>query len=122
MQVLKENVVEIFDDACFRLHKWHSNVPELDMEESSTESATDMEPSYVEQQLNTAAQSKKASILGLPWDCEDDTLSVMFPEKINEEPTKRGILGKLAKIYDPLGVVSPFTLEGKFVYRNACDL
>ena len=35
--------------------------------------------------------------------------------------TKRGILRKLARIYDPLGLVSPLTLEGKLVYRDVCD-
>ena len=35
--------------------------------------------------------------------------------------TKRGILAKLAKIYDPLGLVSPETLSGKLIYRAACD-
>lgn len=35
--------------------------------------------------------------------------------------TKRGILAKLAKIYDPLGLVSPETLSGKLIYRAVCD-
>ena len=37
------------------------------------------------------------------------------------ELTKRGILGKVAKIYDPLGLASPVTLSGKMLYRDACD-
>lgn len=36
--------------------------------------------------------------------------------------TKRGILAKIARIYDPLGVASPFTLCGKLLYRDACNL
>jgi hypothetical protein len=35
--------------------------------------------------------------------------------------TKGGILSKLAKIYDPLGLVSPTTLAGKLIYRDDCD-
>ena len=120
VQELKRNAIEIFDDASFHLHKWHSNVPELETMEQSTGSYADMEPSFVEQQLNIS-QSNKTSILGLPWDCDKDTLSVTFPKKISEEPTKRGILGKLAKVYDPIVLVSPVTLEGKVIYRNACD-
>ena len=38
------------------------------------------------------------------------------------EPTKRGILGKLARIYDPLGLASPTTLQEKFIYIEACEL
>ena len=35
--------------------------------------------------------------------------------------TKRGILAKIAKIYDPLGLASPTTLVGKLAYRDACE-
>ena len=38
------------------------------------------------------------------------------------ENTKRGILAKVARIYDPLGVASPLTLCGKLLYRDACNL
>lgn len=37
---------------------------------------------------------------------------------VNEERD----LGKLARIYDPIGLVSPVTLQGKFLYREACKL
>ena len=35
--------------------------------------------------------------------------------------TKRGILSKVARVYDPLGLVSPCTLAGKLLYREACE-
>ena len=44
-----------------------------------------------------------------------------FPALPAEE-TKRGILTNLAKVYDPLGIVSPVMLEGKLLYRNTCSL
>ena len=34
--------------------------------------------------------------------------------------TKRELLQNLAKIYDPLGLVSPVTVKGKHIYREAC--
>ena len=36
------------------------------------------------------------------------------------EQTKRGILTNLAKVYDPLGIVSPVMLDGKVLYRESC--
>lgn len=33
-----------------------------------------------------------------------------------------GVLAKIAKIYDPLGVASPLTLCAKLFYRGACNL
>ena len=73
-QELKDKTTTIFQDACFNLLKWHSNVLELEL--VTLEKAT----------------------LG-----------------------KRGILAKLAKIYDPQGLVSSETLSGKLIYRTVCD-
>ena len=47
--------------------------------------------------------------------------SQSHPKKKKATLTKRGILAKLAKIYDPLGLVSPETLGGKLFYRAVCD-
>ena len=57
---------------------------------------------------------------GLEWDKDKDELSVKFPTE-ETELTKRGVLRKLAKVYDPLGLVSPVTLEGKLIFRDVCD-
>ena len=110
---LKDKTKEIFQDACFNLHKWHSNVPELESEQSPKEEG---EPTYAKQQLGVL----QGSMLGLPWNKEQDSLSITVPPE-KATLTKRGILAKLAKIYDPLGLVSPETLSGKLVYRAVCD-
>ena len=44
-----------------------------------------------------------------PWDKENDTIAASLPLE-KAEPTKRGILSKVAKIYDPLGLASPISL------------
>ena len=61
-----------------------------------------------------------SSMLRLPWNKERDTLSVEVPSE-QATLTKRGILAKLARIYDPLGLISSETLRGKLVYRAVCD-
>ena len=50
-----------------------------------------------------------------------DTITVKFPIK-RAEATKRGIVGKVASVYDLLGLVFPMTLRGKLLYRDACQL
>ena len=35
--------------------------------------------------------------------------------------TKREVLKKLAKVYDPLGLTSPLKLQGKLIYRDICN-
>lgn len=97
------------------MHKWHSNV-EL---ESAYPVPVSEEETYAKEQLGTS-KKEGASLLGLQWNKESDTISVIFPSE-GTEPTKRGILSKVAKIYDPLGLVSPITLGGKFLYCDICD-
>ena len=111
---LKENAIEIFKDATFTLHKWHSNEPAL--EDSLKADSEDV--TYAKQQFG-AVNEGECSLLGLPWNKSADTISVVIPTEA-AKTTKRGTLQKLAKIYDPLGLVSPITLQGKLIYREIC--
>ena len=56
----------------------------------------------------------------MKWNKFSDKIGVPFPANA-AQPTKRGILGKVAKIYDPLGLAAPTTLQGKLLYREACE-
>lgn len=115
-QELKDKTTTIFQDACFNLHKWHSNVPKLESKQSPQ---AEGEPTYAKQQLGVP-QGTFSSMLGLPWNKEQDSLSITVPPE-KATLSKRGILAKLAKIYDPLGLVSPETLSGKLIYHAVCD-
>ena len=115
-QQRKEKAVQIFSDATFQLHKWHSNVKQL--EEDTNLIVASEEQSFAKQQLNVKPTESK--MLGLKWDKEQDTLAVVIPEE-ETQPTKRGILGKMAKIYDPLGLIAPLTLTAKQIYRELCE-
>ena len=112
---LKNKATEIFQDATFELHKWQSNAEELD----NPSSLTQEEETYAKQQLGVPAK-KNGKLLGLDWNKEDDTISISFPTE-KADLTKRGILSKVARVYDPLGLVSPCTLAGKLLYREACE-
>ena len=111
---LKQLIINIFGEAQFILHKWHSNVPELEDDNNSEEIRT-----YAKAQLGV--EHNETKIFGLTWDKSADTLDVTFP-KLEVDPTKRGILQKLASCYDHLGLVSPILLGGKSIYREVCEL
>ena len=111
---LKRETAEVFADARFELHKWHSNVPDLET------TSGDDEPTFAKQQLENKLNRGKSKLLGLPWDKVQDTLRVVFPAE-TAELTKRGVLANLAKVYDPLGLVLPVMLEGKLKYREICN-
>ncbi|CAB4001037.1 Hypothetical predicted protein [Paramuricea clavata] len=72
--------------------------------------------SFGKAQLGTTKRQTK--LLGRTWDKTKDTLSV----ETNQKPvtTKREALSELAKVYDPLGLVSPTTLAAKQLYRDMC--
>ncbi len=113
----KEKAIEVFEDAKFTLHKWNSNASEL---ESNGEAAVgNDEETYAKQQLG--GDLTQTTMLGLKWNKSKDTLTVTFPTvDSNTTTTKRTILSKLAKVYDPLGLVSPIILEGKLIFRDVC--
>ncbi len=112
----KAATTEVFEDATFALHKWHSNREEL--ENSNHKLTSDEASTYAKQQLGS--NSFEAKLFGLLWDKSKDTLSVTI-SKEKSASTKRGVLSALAKIYDPLGIVSPTTLLGKIMYREICE-
>ena len=124
----KATTTEIFAQATFHLHKWHSNVKELELDDVPEDNAKELEPvtvneheddlSYAKQQLGV--QSRQCGLLGLKWNKLSDEIGVPFPANV-AQPTKRGILGKVAKIYDPLGLAAPTTLQGKLLYHEACE-
>ncbi|XP_028408199.1 uncharacterized protein LOC114530777 [Dendronephthya gigantea] len=126
---LKENAIDIFRDATFKLYKWHSNIAELESEETKPTnpegSSKSLESSqlqgdetFAKQQFST--KPGQSAILGLAWNKDKDEIKIEFPAD-PASPTKRGVLGKIAKVYDPLGLISPITLQGKFLYRDCCD-
>lgn len=110
-EIIEEKKVittEVFKDASFTIHKWHSNLPDL---EAISSSPCEKELAYAKQQLGGAKPSER-KISGVAWDKEQDVISVIL-QITQTETTKRGVLSHLAKIYDPLGLVSPVTLIGK---------
>ena len=113
---LKSTAKEVFGDAGFQLHKWHSNAKVIEAENTTM---AEEDQTYAKQQLGVKQGETK--LLGLTWNKTRDNIQVTVPHEAAES-TKRGILGKLAKIYDPLGLISPLTLTGKTLYREACDL
>ena len=83
----KSNAIEVFSDAKFVLHKWNSNVAEL--EETHERENVHSELSFAKQQLGV--QTSESKVLGLLWNKQLDTLTVTFPQ--DETPTtKRELL------------------------------
>ena len=57
-------------------------------------------------------------MLGLQWDIQEDTLSVVISKKFPSQlhlwkPTKRNFLSALVSVFDPLGLLGPLLIAGK---------
>ena len=113
----KEKIAKMFNGAGFKLHKWHSNVAELEEEEGVSQIETDK--TYAKQQLSKG--DTKATIFGISWNKQDDQLEVKFPQR-HTEVTKRAVLQYLASAYDPIGLISPTIVRGKMIFREICNL
>ena len=96
----KQEATKILESGMFPLHKWESNIEELESE----------------------GMPNPSKILGLKWDKREDELSIEMPAYSEEAPvTKKSIVSYLGKVYDPLGIASPTMAEGKRIFREACD-
>ena len=115
VEKIKSDSIELFEKGGFKLHKWHSNEPNLETNDLNSEK----ELNFAKEHLGTKANETK--ILGLNWDKQRDTFRVEIPTE-NQPLTKRNVLKTLASIYHPLGFISPVILIGKILFRNLCDL
>ena len=75
---------------------------------------------FAKQPLRVSPKENGSKLLGLKWNKVKDSLQVDFPST-PAVLTKRGILAYLAKVYDPLGLLSPMLLQGKILYREVCE-
>ena len=54
IQEIKQKTVQLFKKGCFNLHKWNSNIPELESENSNPSQLT-----YAKQVLNQGSNERK---------------------------------------------------------------
>lgn len=110
---LRADIHRILKAAGFLLRKYQSNSSKL---------LSTIDPDLIESDLTVAIGGEEAlSILGLSWSPSTDQLRV----KTSLEPaidahliTKRMISSEIAKVFDPLGIVSPVTIRGKLFLQR----
>ena len=106
---------DFFGKATFWLHKWNSNARELEVTDAVDDESG---VTYAKEQLGV--KPGECGLLELKWNKDADTIAVTSPKEV-PVLTKRGIPGKVAKVYDTLGLAAPLTLVGKLIYRDVCQ-
>lgn len=106
---------EICEKGNLRLHKITSNSEAL----KTCFPKSEVTETKMTELSNTEEVSNVERTLGLQWNTDEDTLS--FNSDIKTTPdTRRGVLSTIASLYDPLGFLSPFILQGKQILQEIC--
>ena len=92
----------------FNLRSWNSNSSKV---------------KAVATERNIQDTDTETKVLGSRWNAKDDVLKLQSQEKINDnknlsKTTKRDVLRESAKVYDPLGLLSPITIHTKIFIQE----
>ena len=128
---------KIMLEGAFNLRKWRTNSislqREIDAKESaisqqsdSQEADQEVEESYAKATVGDKPESnsQEQKVLGLIWNYEEDDLifrlSKYAEEGTSQSPTKRAVLRIIAKVFDPLGLITPVTTPMKVLFQDIC--
>ena len=113
-KTMQKEVTSLVEKGGFHLTKWMSNSSDV------MESIPPEERSSSGLDLSCLGQGAQ-SALGCFWKPEDDVLCVKSGEA-DVPASKRGVLRRVSMVFDPLGIVSPFTLRAKLLVQRLWTL
>ncbi|KAL0830739.1 hypothetical protein ABMA28_002867 [Loxostege sticticalis] len=109
-QEAKTQLIKLFNLGHFQLRKWVSNDPKL------------LSDLPIEHHLQGSisldhSEPSPLKVLGLKWDPSSDSF-LFSVQPTHQTCTKRSILSELARIFDPLGFLSPITIQAKCLIQK----
>lgn len=130
---LYDKLKKIFKDRGFNMRKWQTNSDVLGKKIASIEGSDtsktcedwEEDQSYSKTglpQVNPEEEFPK--VLGITWNTKSDKLVFSFDGLTiyltEESVTKRIVLSSIAKVYNPLGLLSPITTVLKILFQAIC--
>ena len=114
---LYQGVTNLLSRANFQVKKWASNSPEL-LKRMDPNSLAPTEVDLHSSENNVI--SADTSTLGVQWEPKTDYIHYSRCKNIAEENenTMTSVASLLAKPFDPLGLLSPFILQARFVMKE----
>ena len=111
--IRSKELVHLLHLGGFKFTKFLSNVP--DLADRIDGSAQSTEPNVI-----LSSNEEPMHVLGLKWDHNNDTLVVSrgTNSTITESLTQRLVLSLVSKVYDPVGLVAPFTVGAQFILKD----
>ena len=97
----------------FKLTKFVSNVQNLG-------DRIDGSPQSNEPKVIASSKEESSHVLGLKWDHNNDTLVVSrgISSTVTKSLTQRLVLSLVSKVFDPIGLVAPFTVGAQLLLKD----
>ncbi|KAJ8957790.1 hypothetical protein NQ317_005821 [Molorchus minor] len=105
---LQTELIDLLKRGGFELHKWASNKPEV---------LSHLPQSPVNFATHSLDSEDITKVLGLCWQPPSDTFTYKVAP-IERSCTKRNILSELARVFDPLGFLTPITFYIKCLIQK----
>ncbi|XP_058445759.1 uncharacterized protein LOC131426960 [Malaya genurostris] len=103
---LQNEIIKITSAAGFNLRKWSSNISQ---------------PNTIPEQsipLKLSPETEYVKALGIHWSPLDDSFSYRLKLNIHNQNTKRKLLSDSARLFDPLGWISPVIVRIKILFQS----
>ena len=106
-KAMRREVTKLASKGGFKLTKWRSNSTEVLCDVPENERACEGTERPVE------------NVLGCPWNPVEDTLGVRaFGVEATQQVTKRYVVATVARLFDPLGLAAPYSLQAKLLVQR----
>ncbi|XP_015926265.2 uncharacterized protein [Parasteatoda tepidariorum] len=107
---IRRDMKTVMQKGSFNLRKWKTNSSCLQQKWDLEETA------------ELKSSSGCCKILGYIWDNRNDLIRIPIPElnilDSNQEITKRMMLQIIGRVYDPIGLINPFTVTSKILMQE----
>ncbi|XP_046854266.1 uncharacterized protein LOC124447403 [Xenia sp. Carnegie-2017] len=134
-----QETIELYEKAKFRmsqggfkLRKWLTNdgnvralIEQRECGNKVTTTTDSDDETFTQWSLGALNNKDCAKVLGIGWDCDNDLFTFdlrKFVEDLGDKTklTKRSLLSALAKIFDPLGLISAVIILMKILFQQLC--
>ncbi|XP_046841149.1 uncharacterized protein LOC124435254 [Xenia sp. Carnegie-2017] len=129
---LYENAKFRMSQGGFKLKKWLTNdgnvqapIEQRECGNKVTTTTDSDDETFTQWSLGALNNNDCAKVLGIGWDCDNDLFTFdvrKFVEDLGDKTklTKRSLLSALAKIFDPLGLISAVIILMKILFQQLC--
>ncbi|XP_055522775.1 uncharacterized protein LOC129716956 [Wyeomyia smithii] len=109
---LQQELISLLNRGGFHLHKWAANDVRL-LDAIPAEDRDEMV------RIEEFSANEAIKTLGLMWDpVKDEFIFLAQPDCSNSTPTKRQVLSTIARLFDPLGLLSPVIVLAKALMQR----